>query len=462
MSVSIRAADRYDLCVVGGGAGGLVTAGGAAQLGARVLLIDDNRLGGECLWTGCVPSKALLHMAMIARRRGGMAWGEAKAHVDAAIAAIAPHDAPERFEAFGVEVLNARAVFTARDRLTAGDRTIAARRFVVATGSAPLVPSVPGLDAVAYLTNETIFDLAALPAELLIMGGGAIGAELAQAFARLGARVTVIEKDTLLASSDTEGTGLVRAALIADGVTIHEHAAIASVAGGAGITLTLASGATVTGSHLLVAAGRAPRVAGFGLDVAGVAAGPKGIAVDKYLRTANPRIFAVGDCRDGPRFTHAADQDARAVIANALFPRPLWRTSTYSALPSVVYTDPELAHVGLTEYQACAAPEAQVYRADLDHNDRAVTEGAATGFVKLMARGDRLLGATLVGPHAGELLPLARLAVTGKIGLADLAAQTIAYPTLAEALKAAAELPGQARLFTPTLRKLTRLLQRLP
>ena len=223
------------------------------------------------------------------------------------------------------------------------------------------------------------------------------------------------------------------------------------------------SGATLTGTHLLVAAGRAARVDGYGLDRAGVTADRKGIAVDKFLRTSNPRIFAIGDCREGPRFTHASDQDARAVIANALFPRPLWRKSTYEALPSVVYTDPELAQVGLTEAAARARhPDVEVHRADLDHNDRAVTEGTTTGFVKLIARGNRVLGATLVGPHAGELLPLARLAVIGKIGLSDIAAQTIAYPTLADTLRQAADTAGQAKLFTPMVLRITRLLQRLP
>ena len=453
--------NQYDLCVIGGGSAGLVAAGGAAQLGARTLLIEQHRLGGECLWSGCVPSKALLHMASLAKLRGGMDWAEAKAHVDGAIAIIAPHDSPERFRAFGVDVLLARATFTGPRAIEADGRTITARRFVIASGSAPLVPPVDGLETVAYLTNETIFDLATLPPELLIMGGGAIGTELAQAFARLGSKVTVIERDSLLSNSDAEAAALVRTALEADGVTILDHAEVARVE--PGITLHLRSGATVTGTHLLVAAGRAPRVDGWGLDHAGVTFDRKGIAVDKYLRTSNRHIFAIGDCRDGPRFTHASDQDARAVIANALFPRPLWRSSTYEALPSVVYTDPELAQVGLTEAAARKQhADVQVHRADLDHNDRAVTEGVTTGFVKLVARGNKILGATIAGPHAGELLPLARLAVTGTLGLSDLAAQTIAYPTLAETLRAAADAAGQAKLFTPTVRKITKLLQRLP
>lgn len=453
--------DHYALCVIGGGAAGLVAAGGAAQLGARTLLIEQHRMGGECLWNGCVPSKALLHMASLAKLRGGMAWAEAKAHVDGAIATIAPHDSPERFRAFGVEVLLARAVFAGRDSIEADGRRITARRFVIATGSAPMVPPVPGLEDVPFLTNETIFDLDALPAELLILGGGAIGTELAQAFARLGSKVTVVERDRLLTNSDEEAAALVRTSLEADGVTILERSEVARVVHG--ITLHLKSGATLTGTHLLVAAGRAARVEGYGLDRAGVTADRKGIAVDTFLRTSNPKIFAIGDCRDGPRFTHASDQDARAVIANALFPRPLWRESTYEALPSVVYTDPELAHVGLTEAAARARhPDVEVHRADLDHNDRAVTEGATAGFVKLIARGNRVMGATLVGPHAGELLPLARLAVTGKIGLSDIAAQTIAYPTLADSLRQAADAASQAKLFTPTVRRITRLLQRLP
>jgi len=450
--------DHYDLCVIGGGAAGLVS---AAQLGARTLLIEQHRMGGECLWNGCVPSKALLHMANLAKLRGGMTWAEAKAHVDGAIATIAPHDSPERFRAFGVEVLLARASFTGRDSLEADGRRITARRFVIATGSAPMVPPVPGLDTVPFLTNESIFDLTQLPAELLIMGGGAIGTELAQAFARLGSKVTIVERDCMLASSDAEAAALVRASLEADGVTIHEDCEVARVE--PGIILHLESGATLTGTHLLVAAGRAARIDGYGLDLAGVAADRKGIAVDKHLRTSNPKIFAIGDCRDGPRFTHASDQDARAVIANTLFPRPLWRASTYEALPSVVYTAPELAQVGLTEAQARAKyPDVQVHRADLDHNDRAVTEGVTTGFVKLTARGNKVLGATLVGPHAGELLPLVRLAVTGKIGLSEIAAQTIAYPTLADALRLAADAAEQAKLFTPTVRRITRVLQRLP
>ena len=453
--------DHYDLCVIGGGAAGLVTAGGAAQLGARTLLIEQHRMGGECLWNGCVPSKALLHMASLARLRGGMVWADAKAHVDGAVATIAPHDSPGRFRAFGVEVLLARAVFTGRDSIEADGRRITARRFVIATGSAPMVPPVPGLADVPFLTNETIFDLDALPLELLIMGGGAIGTELAQAFARLGSKVTIVERDRLLANSDAEAAALVRTSLEADGVTILEHSEVARVE--PGITLHLNSGTTLTGTHLLVAAGRAARVDGYGLDRAGVTADRKGIVMDKFLRTSNPRIFAIGDCRNGPRFTHASDQDARAVIANALFPRPLWRKSTYAALPSVVYTDPELAHVGLTEAQARHKHhDVEVHRAELDHNDRAVTEGVTTGFVKLIARGNRVLGATLVGPQAGELLPLARLAVTGKIGLSDIAAQTIAYPTLADSLRQAADAAGQAKLFTPTVRRITRLLQRLP
>lgn len=456
--------DHYDLIVIGAGAGGLVTAGGAAQLGARTLLVEQHRLGGECLWNGCVPSKALLHMAAFAHARGGMEWGEARTHVHGAIATIAPHDSPERFRKFGVDVHLGRAEFVGRDAVEVDGRRATARRFVVATGSSPAVPKVQGLDTVPYLTNETIFDLNALPAELLIMGGGAIGTELAQAFARLGSKVTVIERETLLANSDGDAALLVRASLMADGVAMHDHSEVASAAvTPGGVRLTLKSGATLDGTHLLVAAGRSPRVDGFGLDRAGVDASPKGIAVDRYLRTSNPRIFAVGDCRDGPRFTHAADQDARAVIANALFPRPLWRASTYDALPSVVYCDPELAQAGLTEMAAHAKfPDVEVHRAGLDYNDRAVTEGSTKGFVKLIARGDRVLGATLVGPHAGELLPLARLAVTGKIGLKDLAAQTVAYPTLAEALKAAADAAGQAALFNPTMRRITRWAQKLP
>ena len=453
---------RHDLVVIGGGAAGLVTAGGAAQLGARTLLVERHRLGGECLYTGCVPSKALI--AISARRRAGATidWAAAKTAIAGAIATIEPHDSAERFGGFGVEIVFGEATFTGHDEITVGDRRITARRFVIATGSDAAVPPIAGLADVPFLTNDGIFDLPDLPDHLLIIGGGAIGCELSQSFARLGARVTIVDVGTLLPNDDPDAVAVVRDQLRADGVVIHEGAAIARASTGNGLVmLHLGDGSVLTGSHLLVAAGRKARMDGYGLDVAGVAVTPAGITVDRYLRTSNRRIFAIGDCRAGPRLTHAADQDARTVIQNALF--PFRKATDYSALPAATFTDPELAQVGLTEAKARAAhADIQVLRHDFDHNDRSVAEGDMRGFVKIMAVGNRVVGMTIVGAHAGELLALATFAVAGKLSLSDLANRTFAYPTLAEAIRFAAELPGQAKLFTPTVRRLTRWFQKLP
>ena len=453
---------RHDLVVIGGGAAGLVTAGGAAQLGARTLLVERHRLGGECLYTGCVPSKALI--AIAARRKAGATidWAAAKTAIAGAIATIEPHDSAERFGGFGVEIVFGEAAFTGHDEITVGDRRITARRFVIATGSDAAVPPIAGLADVPFLTNDGIFDLPDLPDHLLIIGGGAIGCELSQSFARLGARVTIVDVGTLLPNDDPDAVAVVRDQLRADGVVIHEGAAIARASTGNGLVmLHLGDGSVLTGSHLLVAAGRKARMDGYGLDVAGVAVTPAGITVDRYLRTSNRRIFAIGDCRAGPRLTHAADQDARTVIQNALF--PFRKATDYSALPAATFTDPELAQVGLTEAKARAAhADIQVLRHDFDHNDRSVAEGDMRGFVKIMAVGNRVVGMTIVGAHAGELLALATFAVAGKLSLSDLANRTFAYPTLAEAIRFAAELPGQAKLFTPTVRRLTRWFQKLP
>ena len=453
---------HYDLLVIGGGAAGLVTAGGAAQLGARTLLVEKHRLGGECLYTGCVPSKALLAAAARAHRGSGESWETARTAFRAAITTIEPHDSPDRFRGFGVEVEFGQASFRGRDSIVVNDRIVTARRFVVATGSDAAIPPVPGLAGVPYLTNDTIFDLTALPLHLLVIGGGPIGCELSQSFARLGARVTLVEAATLLPNDDPDAVAVVRAQLVADGVLIHEHAVIAAAGGIAGaVSLTLRDGTVLEGSHLLVAAGRAARTSGFGLDLAGVAFTPKGIAIDRYLRTSNPKIYAIGDCRDGPRLTHAADLDARTVIQNALF--PFRKAIDYSALPAATYTDPELAQVGLTAAGARAAhPKVEVLRHDFDHNDRSVAEGDTRGFVKIMAVGNKVIGMTIVGAHSGELLALASFAVAGKLSLSDLANRTYAYPTLAEAIRFAAEIPGQAKLFTPMMRRLTQFFQKFP
>jgi pyruvate/2-oxoglutarate dehydrogenase complex dihydrolipoamide dehydrogenase (E3) component len=458
----MQAPSHYDLVVIGGGAAGLVTSGGAAQLGARTLLIERHLLGGECLYTGCVPSKALI--AAAAQAHGGKAvdWPTARANIRRAIATIEPHDSPERFRGFGVDVQFGEARFVDRNTVALGDRRITARRFVIATGSDAAAPPIPGLIGVPYRTNDDIFDLAERPGHLVIIGGGAIGCELGQSFARLGSRVSLVDMASILPRDDPEAAAVVRAQIAADGVALYENTAISGVSGGEGsISLALGDGRTIDGTHLLVATGRVARTKGLGLDVAGVGVGRNGITVDRYLRTSNRRIFAIGDCRDGPRLTHAADQDARTVIQNALF--PVSKKTDYRALPAATYTDPEIAQVGFTESQARAAnPQIDVWRHDFDHNDRSVAEGDMRGFVKIMALGNSVVGVTIVGAHAGELLALATFAVAGKLSLSDLANQTYAYPTLAEAIRFAAEQRGQAKLFTPTMRSLTKFFQKLP
>ena len=395
---------RADLCVIGAGSGGLSIAAGAVQMGASVILIEQSRMGGECLNTGCVPSKALL--AAAAR---GDDFAAAYDHMRQVIAAIEPHDSAERFRGLGAHVVFGKAQFVAPRFLEVGDTSVTARRFIVATGSAPVIPSIPGLDSVPYFTNETLFDSAPEPRHLLVLGGGPVGVEMAQAYRRLGAEVTLVEGKRLLGRDDPELVAIVRAQLIEDGVTIHEETPVTAVqADGNGVALTCGSGdasVRLSGSHLLVAAGRRPKIDGLGLEDAGVALNDGVPLIDARLRTTNKRIFAIGDVVGPYRFTHTASYQARIVITNALFRLPA--RVRYDAVPWVTYTDPELAHVGLSEAEARAkGNEVRILRFPFEENDRAIAEGATRGLVKVVAtRRGRVLGASIVGAHAGELIP---------------------------------------------------------
>jgi len=464
-----------DICVIGAGTGGLVVAAGASQLGAKTVLIEAHRMGGDCLNTGCVPSKSLLaaaHAATDYRRAGVFGldqpaprvdFAKVQAHVRGVIAAIAPNDSEERFTGLGVTVLRAPGRFTGPREVAVGERRIRARRFVVATGSTAFVPPVPGLAALAYLTNETIFDIDRLPEHLLIMGGGPIGCELAQAFRRLGARVSLVEMLEIMPKDDPEPVAVVRRSLLADGIALFErHKVVGAAKAGSNLALEIEKDGArqrLEGSHLLVAAGRRPRVKDIGLESAGIEHSDKGIQVDARMRTTNRRVYAVGDVVGGPQFTHLAAYHAGIVIRNALFRLPV--KADLSALPWVTFTDPELAHVGLSEAAAREQGPIRLLRWPLAENDRAQTEHRHQGFIKIVtnARG-RILGADIVGPSAGEMIHFWTLAVSQKMKIGAVAGMIAPYPTLAEIGKRAAGNYYSPTLFGERTRRLVRFLAR--
>lgn len=456
---------RYDLVVLGAGAGGLVCAAGAAGLGARVALVEKHLLGGECLTDGCVPSKALLRAARAAadaRRAGrfGVRVGDVNVDFPAVMgrlrrlrADLAPNDSAERLRSLGVDVFLGEGKFTGPDAVEVGGARLAFRKAVIATGSRTAVPDVPGLRDTPFLTNETAFALTELPGRLAVLGAGAVGCEMAQAFARFGSRVTLLARGgRVMSREDPEAAKIVAAALAADGVNIVGEPVERIDPG----TVHHAGG-SVAFDRLLVATGRAPTVAGLGLETAGVAFDPKvGVQVDDRLRTTNRRVFAVGDVATALRFTHVADAMARLVIRNALF-KGRGRFSRI-VLPRCTYTDPELARVGLTEDRAREAGVAvRAFTVPFADVDRAVLEGETDGFVKVLVRAgtDRIVGATVVGPRAGELIGELGLAMTAGAGLRRLAGTVHPYPTSGEALRKAGDAYNRSRL-TPFTRRILR------
>ena len=462
-----------DLCVIGAGSGGLAVAAGAAQMGAEVVLVERGAMGGDCLNFGCVPSKSLLAAARIADlwRRGtalGIAYAPPQINfaavgdsVQQVIGAIAPNDSIERFEGLGVRVLRAEARFTGPRTARAGEVEIRPRRFVIATGSQPAIPAIPGLDRVAYLTNESVFANRALPEHLIIIGGGPIGIEMAQAHCRLGARVTVLDVGPLLPRDDPELARCLAERLCGEGIVTHPRVEIAGIErDGEVIRVRLGSGEEIAGSHLLVAAGRRPTIEALDLAAAGIAATAKGITVDARLRTTNRRAFAVGDVAGGPQFTHVALYHAGIVIRNALFRIPA--KVDYRALPWVTYTDPELAQVGLTEAAARAVERApRVLRWRFAENDRAQTERETQGLVKVVVRSNgRVVGASILGPGAGDLILPWALAISQKLKIGAMANLIVPYPTRGEASKRAAGSYYTPRLFSARTRQLVRLLAR--
>ncbi|WP_370241947.1 dihydrolipoyl dehydrogenase family protein [Pararhodobacter marinus] len=465
---------KTDLCVIGAGSGGLSVAAGAAQMGASVVLIEGHRMGGDCLNYGCVPSKALLAAGKAAQavRAGGpgvegsapsVDFAAARRHVTDTIAAIAPHDSQERFEGLGVTVIRDWARFTGPDTLQAGGQTIRARRFVIATGSRPLVPPIEGIDATPYLTNETIFDLREPPGHLLIIGGGPIGLEMAQAHRRLGSSVTVIEGGTALGREDPEAAALVLERLRAEGIEIVENTQARRVGGRTGgIEVEVAGGTIFVGTHLLVAVGRSPALDRLDLDRAHVRRSETGIDTDDNLRSrTNRRVYAVGDAAGRGQFTHLAGYHAGQVVRSALFSLPVRVRDDH--IPRVTYTQPELAQVGLTESQAREkfGGRMQVLRVAMDGNDRALAEGTTRGFLKVMEVGGRPVGATLVGAGAGEQIALWSMMIANKMKMGALAATVMPYPTMAELSKRAASAYFSPKLFDNHLIKtVVRAIQR--
>lgn len=441
---------EFDLCVLGGGSAGLVTAAGAAQLGARVALVEQAALGGDCLWHGCVPSKALLHSAAVAQtlrtaERGGIPAVEPAISLPAVmervarvIATIQPNDSPERFRGMGVDVIFGRARFTGPGTVVVDNRRLTARHFVLATGSRPRVPVIPGLDKVPFLTNETVFGLREPVPHLLVLGAGPIGIELAQAFRRLGSQVEVIDPASqVLGREDAELAEGVRARLAAEGVRFHLGTTVERVsAGDDGVHLQLRGGssgdAALSGSHLLLASGRLPNVEDLGLDAAGVALDGGRLVLDGRLRTTNRRIFACGDVAGPFQFTHMAEHQAGVVLRNALFHLPA--RSEMRVVPWCTFTDPELARVGLSEREARQAGMAhEVYSFPYAEIDRAIADEATEGRAKILVdpRG-RILGAAILGAHAGELIHEYVLAMATGMKIGALAAAIHIYPTLAQ------------------------------
>jgi pyruvate/2-oxoglutarate dehydrogenase complex dihydrolipoamide dehydrogenase (E3) component len=469
---------KCDLAVIGGGSGGLSVAAGAAQLGARVVLAEKGKMGGDCLNYGCVPSKALIaagHAANAVRESGkfgvnghepAVDFRRVHDHVHQVIAAIAPNDSVERFRGLGVDVIEAPARFLDGRTIEAGGRHIQARRFVVATGSSAFVPPIEGIQKIPTLTNETIFDLTERPGHLIVIGGGPIGLELAQAHRRLGAMVTVLEAATILPKDDQDAADVVRSRLIREGVAIKEGANVRSVAAaGNGLAVRyLDNGAEhgITGTHLLIAAGRRPNVAGLGLGAAGIAYSDRGIETDARLRTTNRRVFAIGDVTGGLQFTHVAGYHAGIVIRNALFNLPA--KADHRSVPWVTYTDPELAHVGLSEADARERdPQSRATVWPLHDNDRAQAERSDDGFAKMVVgKGGRVLGATIVGPHAGELITPWVLAMQKGLTAKDMTTLIAPYPTLSEVSKRAAGAYFTPSLFSQRTRSVVRFMQNLP
>lgn len=466
-----------DLCVIGAGSGGLSVAAAAAQLGVSVVLIEKGKMGGDCLNYGCVPSKAMIAAGKRAHAMRTSApfgvnpveptvdWAAVNDHVKSVIAAIEPNDSVERFTGLGVKVIEAAGSFKDKKTVIAGDYEIKARRIIIGTGSSASVPPIPGIDQVPYLTNETIFENRDPVEHLIVIGGGPIGMELAQAHRRLGARVTVLEAFSVLAKDDQELTKFIVDQVKKDGIDIYEGVRVERMEktdnGGVKIFVSK-DGETgeLVGSHLLIAAGRKPNIDGLNLEAAGIKYERQGIKVNSKLKTSNGRVYAIGDVAGGLQFTHVANYHAGIVIRQALFRMPVKANS--NAIPWVTYTEPELAHVGMTEEQAKKKHRnIRVLRWPYAENDRAQAERVTDGFIKVItAKNGKILGASIVGEHAGELIQMWCLAISKNMKISAMTGFISPYPTLTEINKRVAYTFFTPSLTNPWLRKTIKFLSR--
>ncbi|RJN31988.1 dihydrolipoyl dehydrogenase family protein [Nesterenkonia natronophila] len=454
--------EHIDLLVIGGGTAGIVGAKTAVRLGARTVLVEQARTGGDCLWTGCVPSKTLLSaaaQAAAARQRTGAEpnYDAVRARIHETIRAIEPEDSPEALEAFGVTALHGSARFIAPGEATVDGKLIRFRQALIATGSTPAIPPIQGLENAPFVTSETIWDLPSLPPRLLVLGGGPMACELGQAFARLGSEVTLLARSGLLPKEDDDASSLVRSSLERDGVTVlHEEAARVSTADGT-TAVSTGTGESVETDVVLIAAGRAPRVGNLGLDTVGVDCDDAGqVLVDGSMRTSNRSIWAAGDVTQYPKFTHLAGVYSSTAASNAVL--GLRRTVSRDA-PRVTFTSPEVAAVGKTD---ASGPGETTSTVTLQDTDRAVTEGTKEGFVRLViGKRGRILGGTIVGPRAGESLGELAVAVSQKMTTRQLAGVTHAYPTYNDALWNAAIAHARSGLDSRLVQRATGALSSL-
>ena len=472
---------KADICIIGGGSGGLSVAAGAAQLGASVVLFERAEMGGDCLNTGCVPSKAMLEAAKIAKiANNGMPsmgisagqaqidFGAVKAHVRDVIAGIAPHDSEERFRGLGVNVIKSEASFTSKDSVTAiqdGEPiSVRAKYFVVATGSHPVAPPINGLEDVSYYTNETIFDLNEKPQHLIIIGGGPIGIEMAQAHRRLGCDVTVLEAFAIMGRDDPDLVGRLMTKMTDEGIRLIEQARITSITqNGARIMIDISDGESIEGTHLLVAAGRRPNIDTLNLEAASISYDARGIQTDNRLRSSNKRVYAIGDVAGRHQFTHVAGYHAGIVIRNILFKLPAKLRD--DAIPWVTYTDPELAQTGLTWTEAVSRYGAEAVRRtdwELRDNDRARAARRTEGLIRVISdKKGKILGASILAPNAGELIHSWTLALQAGLKMSAMAGTIAPYPSWSEASKRAAGAFFTERLFSARTKKLVQFLLKL-